>query len=221
MARNRPEIGVRNPLQGTGAPTPAPPAQKPSTAAQIATFLGILQGDQYDHAELPADAPTHKDNGGYHYGPTTGTDVLARATANDAQNKAVEFPDNGSTIYSGSFAHDLLNALNLPGTAENVRAINAWMKAETGDQGPDTPRFNPLATTQKFGGYTIFNKVGVKNYDDYHTGVMATANVLVNGKYNDILAAFARGNDAVAVGRAVEASPWGTGGGVLRVLGAR
>jgi hypothetical protein len=60
----------------------------------------------------------------------------------------------------------------------------------------------------------------VKNYSDYHTGVMATADVLVRQPKNaGILAALARGNDAHAAARAVSGSGWGTGDGVLKVLG--
>ena len=39
--------------------------------------------------------------------------------------------------------------------------------------------------------------------------------------YTNILAALHQGNDAMAVARAIEDSPWGTGGGVVRVLNAQ
>ena len=42
-----------------------------------------------------------------------------------------------------------------------------------------------------------------------------------NGLYDHIIAALAQGNDANAVGRAIEDSRWGTGGLVLKVLRSR
>lgn len=214
-----------------GQPTPeimpAQPSHDPDPVTdpnelkmRMAMMLGIAMGDKYGanpDTPIPQTAPSHPDNQ-----PPTQVDPFKQASLLDsqrAQSSATAPPANGGTIYSGSFAHDLLAALNMPLTYENVRFMNAWMKAETGSQGKGTPAFNPLATTQKFGQYSIFNSVGVKNYADYHTGVMATANVLVNGKYGDILSALSRGNDAMAAARAVAASPWGTGAGVEHVLG--
>ncbi len=203
-------------------PATVPDDQK---AFRIAMMLGILQGDTYGATPatpIPKSAPSHPDNAAAYKAPQVVDpfDLAAQIDSARPDSSTTQAPDNGGTIYSGSFAHDLLAALNMPLTFSNVQAINAWMKAETGSQGPGTPAFNPLATTQKYGSYSNFNSVGVKNYSDYHTGVMATANVMVNGRYNDVLAALSRGNDAHAVGAAVAASPWGTGDGVLRVLGS-
>jgi hypothetical protein len=188
-----------------------------------ATIAGILSGDTFGatdkdlHPETPQPIPTSDPR--YTGDDPNSFDAILKRRQ-DGPEKQVQAPDHGGTIYSGSFAHDLLAALNMPVTFENVRFINAWMRAETGDQGPGTPAFNPLATTQNYGSYSIFNKVGVKNYSDYHTGVMATADVLVRQPKNaGILAALARGNDAHAAARAVSGSGWGTGDGVLKVLG--
>lgn len=214
------------PIAAPGPGPMAPPAPDDLVLDRAAQILGIMLGDDYGatEADLPDDAPQPI--------PTTDPPALERGAgdqyspdalvARGVDPKAVKAPDHGGTIYSGGFAHDLLAALNMPVTFENVRFINAWMKAETGNQEPGkTPAFNPLATTQKYGSYTIFNSHQVKNYADYHTGVMATADVLVRQPaYAQILAALARGTDAMAAARAVEASPWGTGGGVMRVLGA-
>jgi hypothetical protein len=110
---------------------------------------------------------------------------------------------------------DLLSALGLPVTSENLRALEAWVEAEGTDAA-----FNPLATTQAMPGATNFNSVGVKSYASYQDGLAATVRTLTNGRYEGILAALARGTSAVDVAHAVAASPWGTGQGVLRVLGA-
>jgi hypothetical protein len=67
-------------------------------------------------------------------------------------------------------------------------------------------------------GATSFNSVGVKNYASYRDGLTATLRTLTNGRYEPIIAALRRGGSADAVARAIAASPWGTGAGVLRVL---
>lgn len=184
---------------------------------RVAQTLGIFAGDDYGaapDAPPPTGMPTelihgHPDN------PSTQaalSDQLLRAAPTQQET-------GGDTLYSGSFAHDLLASLNMPVTFENVRAINAWMKAETGSQGKGTPAFNPLATTQNYGSNTKFNSVGVRNYANYDTGIKATAQVMMNGHYAPILAALAKGNSAMAVAQAVAQTPWGTGTGVERVLG--
>ncbi len=111
------------------------------------------------------------------------------------------------------FAEDLLGRLGMPQTAENVRAIVAWARAE----GTDAAN-NPLATTQPWEGDSRFNSVGVRNYASYEDGLEASVRTLRNGRYGNILSALSAGNSADAVARAVADSPWGTGDGVLRVL---
>ena len=111
------------------------------------------------------------------------------------------------------FARDVLAGIGAPTTAENIRALKAWALAEG-----TKAQHNPLATTRKFANTTNFNSVGVKNYASYEDGIAATIETLKNGRYPNILAAFAQGNSAEAVGLAVAQSPWGTGEGVLRVL---
>ena len=135
---------------------------------------------------------------------------LGGTTATGATGKA----PSGSGRFT-QFALDLLARLGMPQTSENVRAVTAWAQAE----GTDAAN-NPLATTQAWNGDSRFNSAGVRNYATYDDGLDATVRTLRNGRYGDILAALAAGNSAEAVGRAVAASPWGTGEGVLRVLGA-
>lgn len=111
------------------------------------------------------------------------------------------------------FATDLLTRLGMPVTSENVRAVVAWARAEG-----TAAANNPLATTQPMEGATRFNSAGVRNYSSYQEGLEATVRTLQNGRYDNVLAALRAGTSADDVGRAVAASPWGTGEGVLRVL---
>ena len=79
-----------------------------------------------------------------------------------------------------------------------------------------------MATTQGgFAGESKFNSVGVKNYASYQDGIAANVHALTNGRYANILSALGAGNSAVAVAQAIKDSPWGTGGLVLKVLGAQ
>ncbi len=117
-------------------------------------------------------------------------------------------------VDSVGWARDFLSKLGMPITSENVKAVTAWEQAEG-----TKASFNPLATTQSgFSGETRFNSVGVKNYATYQDGIDANVHALTNGRYTNILSALQAGNDATAVAQAIKDSPWGTGGGVLRVL---
>ena len=161
-------------------------------------------------------------------GGTQGTAAAANgsATANQADFAALlanaASPEVGGTTASSDsstsatrtqFAHDVLQSLGAPQTAENVRAIVAWAQAEG-----TAASFNPLATTENAPGATSFNRVGVKNYPTYAEGVQATVATLTNGRYANILAALADGTSAQQVAQAVAQSPWGTGSHVLQVL---
>jgi hypothetical protein len=112
------------------------------------------------------------------------------------------------------WAHDFLERLGMPRTAENVRAVVAWQQAEG-----TRARFNPLATTQGgFEGATRFNSVGVKNYASYEDGLAANVRAITNGRYGAILDALRRGDSAMAVAEAIRNSPWGSGDLVVRIL---
>jgi hypothetical protein len=45
--------------------------------------------------------------------------------------------------------------------------------------------------------------------------------VITNGLYSNIISALQQGTDAMAVAKAIAASPWGTGTGVERVLSSQ
>ncbi len=147
------------------------------------------------------------------------TNVLLRHPPGESTTAATASgqPDQpgaaGST--TGNFATDVLEGIGAPATAENVRAFNAWARAE----GMDASTFNPLATTEGAPGSSSVNSVGVRKYASYADGVQATIRTLLNGNYSNIIAALRKGTDALAVADAIAASPWGTGGLVRKVLG--
>jgi hypothetical protein len=97
-----------------------------------------------------------------------------------------------------------------------MRALQAWQQAEGG-----SASFNPLNTTQPSSGAGNYNSVGVKVYKSAQQGIHATAQTLLNGHYGSIVGLLRSGKaTAEQIGTAVAHSPWGTGGGVLRVLGS-
>ena len=142
--------------------------------------------------------------------------VLANAQSGDTSAAAPASTGtlNRAGVDPVQWAKDFLTKLGAPVTASNVQAISAWQQAEG-----TKAAFNPLATTQGgFAGETQFNSVGVKNYATYQDGIDANVHALTNGRYANILAALQAGNSATAVAQAIANSPWGTKGGVLRVL---
>jgi hypothetical protein len=150
-------------------------------------------------------------------GPTDFAAALAQAqgtTSSDPSAPTSSGTLNRAGVDSIGWARDFLTKVGMPVTSENVRAISAWEQAEG-----TKASFNPLATTQSgFAGETKFNSVGVKNYATYQDGIDANAHALLNGRYTNILDALRAGNSAIAVAQAIADSPWGTHGGVLRVL---
>lgn len=108
----------------------------------------------------------------------------------------------------------VLKAVGAPATPTNVRFLDLWQRAEGG-----AAAANPLNTTQPAAGATDYNSVHVRNYPDAATGIRATAQTLLNGRYGPIVEGLRGGASLVDLARAVAASPWGTGAGVLRLLG--
>jgi len=103
------------------------------------------------------------------------------------------------------FAYQLLAALGVRPTYDNVAAIVAWETLEN-----TQAQNNPLATERVMGvpGEDNFNAVGVRNYPTLAVGVAATVVTLSNGLYGAILGALPNGTFA-EIANAVDASPWG------------
>jgi hypothetical protein len=113
-----------------------------------------------------------------------------------------------------SFAAGVLRTLKLPTTRENMRAMRAWANQEGGHY-HNSARYNIYNTTQPAAGSQTFRSVGqgaadIRIYRNEQQGIQATAQTLANGHYGNILSALRRGNNAAAVIKAVELSPWGT-----------
>lgn len=152
------------------------------------------------------------------------TDLIENVAATSTQ-PAPPAPPPTSASYSGggevgsrdqdNFYTALLQRLGMPVSDENLRFMRAWNQGE----GMDAGHFNPFATTQDFAGSRSLNSVGVKAYSSLQDGVEATAQTLLNGRYQGILDGLANSN-AVQAAQGVANSPWGTGDLVLRVLGA-
>lgn len=240
MALDAAGVEINKPLP-SHADIPLAPQPQPSSAPfdaenpmhHVATVLAALQGQdttksavaQANSARIsPVEAPAPA----VAVAPDNGTNPAEMGKPLVAQPVPKQ-PDSaqpagygGDNLHSGSWAHDLLATLNIPATEQNVRALTAWQQAEGGgSDGPSHSNFNWLNTTQNAPGASSINKVGVKSYASYHDGLMATAQTLTNGHYDAILGALHAGSSAMAVAQAIEGSPWGTGGGVIRVLGGK
>jgi hypothetical protein len=169
------------------------------------------------------DASTSATTSGTTGGSSDFASALAQAqSATKSGTASASVPASGGALNRAGvdpvqWAKDFLTKLGAPITATNVQAITAWEQAEG-----TKAAYNPLATTQGgFAGETQFNSVGVKNYVSYQDGLDANVKVINNGLYPNILAALQQGNDAMAVAKAITASPWGTGSGVERVLNSQ
>lgn len=101
-------------------------------------------------------------------------------------------------------------------TPQVSQFFDDWSRAEGGDANN-----NPFNTTQPAPGAGDYNSVGVKHYISPMQGITATAQTLKNGRYGNILGALAQGTDPMAMAKALEASPWGTGSLVVKMLGGQ
>jgi len=113
----------------------------------------------------------------------------------------------------------ILRGIGAPVTPSNIHLLNAWQQAEGGGTANDA-NFNPLNTTQGASGARSINSVGVKSYRSAAQGIEATVQTLLNGHYGPILSGLRSSASPTRIAQAVAASPWGTGSGVLNVLGS-
>jgi hypothetical protein len=115
------------------------------------------------------------------------------------------------------FAEDVLHGLGIKPSKGALRAMDAWIRAEGGHT--NGARFNWLNTTMPAPGAGNTGTQGnIKVYRSYEQGVEATVKTLKLGFYDGIRHALKKG-DAMGAVKAVESSPWGTGGLAVKVLG--
>ena len=114
--------------------------------------------------------------------------------------------------------NQILQGVGAPSTPQNMTALNAWAQAEGGSAAN-----NPFNTTEPMQGASNYNSVGVRNYLTPQQGIKATIDTLNGpiGNYGPILAALKAGNNPMAVAQAIAGSQWGTGQGVVNVLGGQ
>lgn len=112
----------------------------------------------------------------------------------------------------------LLHSIGAPITQSNITFMRAWQRAEGG-----SAAYNPLNTTQGAPGATDYNSVHVRNYTSPQQGTAALAQTLTNGHYSRLLSMLRSGNASPQqmASDLPDLKTWGTGAGVLRVLGGK
>jgi hypothetical protein len=152
--------------------------------------------------------------------------AIQLATTNSPFVSGVVSPITGSGIVTGStdmttFAHHLLQSLNVPDNESNVQALIAWEQAEGG-----IVHNNPMNCTLDLPGATNWNSIGVKTYVSLDQGLQATVMMIVDHPgYPAIYNALKDGTSSCAVGKAVvyglnvNGEAWGTSKLLLDILG--
>lgn len=117
---------------------------------------------------------------------------------------------NGASLEINSpsdFALATLSRLGIEPTADNLRAMVAWVKQE-GGHWHNSAKYNPLNTTHNLPGSGDTGVQGnISVYQNWGQGVDATVATLRNGKYDEILAKLKNGTWEEIVD-AISASPW-------------
>ncbi len=84
-----------------------------------------------------------------------------------------------------------MKRLGVPVTHQNLAFLAGWQRWEGGHT-HNSARFNWLNTTH--GPGVSINKVGVKSFGDFQTGIKSLAETLHNGRYGDLVGALASGD---------------------------
>jgi hypothetical protein len=171
------------------------------------------------HARMHGQHAYHAHQNGHHSGDTAhhhlphlalhhqGKDVSEHGASKHASGESHRSTASPS---STGFTDRLFSELGVKDTKANRDFINAWQHHEGG------AKFNPLNTSMRAAGAYSFNHDGVKAYPSMETGVHATAATLRLPAYRGILTALKNGNDAHGAAAALQRSPWGTKGNIMR-----
>jgi len=114
------------------------------------------------------------------------------------------------------FFDEIFDKLGVTPTEEKVKFFMAWRQAESG-----TATYNPFNTTKmmRVPGISNYNSVGVKNYPDMSTGIMATVKTLKLPYYKDLMQMLNdNGITAEELASSKDLETWGTGGLVSTVI---
>jgi hypothetical protein len=112
------------------------------------------------------------------------------------------------------WATGTLRELGIHPSPGAMQILVGWARAEGGHT--NGARFNFANTTQREAGSGVTGTQGdIAVYPSLAEGVKGTADTLRNGRYGGILAAL-RAGDPSAGAAAIGASPWGTGGDLVR-----
>jgi len=114
------------------------------------------------------------------------------------------------------FYEEVLTGIGAPITPENLYFLYAWRNGESGEAA-----WNPFNTTQPATGATCYNSVRVRNYPDRATGLKATIDTLLNGRYSGIVRSLKSKVNAFDIATTYacsELTTWGTGHLVNNVL---
>jgi hypothetical protein len=132
----------------------------------------------------------------------------------ELQNAGVESLSDSQ--FMKYFFDEIFKKLGITPTEEKFKFFVAWRQAESG-----SATYNPFNTTKKINvpGVSNYNSVGVKNYPDMSTGIMATVNTLKLPYYVDLMDKLRDDSiTAKELASTDDLETWGTGDLVLTVL---
>jgi len=132
----------------------------------------------------------------------------------ELQNAGVESLSDSQ--FMKYFFDEIFKKLGITPTEEKFKFFVAWRQAESG-----SATYNPFNTTKKINvpGVSNYNSVGVKNYPDMSTGIMATVNTLKLPYYVDLMDKLRDDSiTAKELASTDDLDTWGTGDLVLTVL---
>lgn len=132
----------------------------------------------------------------------------------ELQDKGMENLSDGQ--YMKYFFDEIFKKLDVTPTKEKYNFFTAWRQAEGGDA-----KFNPFNTTKNMdvNGVTNYNSVGVKNYPNGSTGIMATVNTLKLPYYDNLMSDLR--DDSITTQKLAsnnDLKTWGTGNLVTKVV---
>lgn len=178
-------------------------------------------------------APTEQGSSAYHYaggaiiasigGASAGGGAAGGGAPAAGSGKIGPLPTGGDKRVPGhsitQWAHDLLVAMGITPTPQDMDAMIKWANHESGGYNPSVAGglYNPLNSTESHFGYARNGGAqgDIKDYANYQQGIKNLAWNLTHTKgagYEAIIAALRAGNNEQSVFQAVDNSHFGTHG---------